>query len=361
MVSTDEAEPAPNIVRFGEGAAGVVAQSGLPLVVGQLYTPTPAGARPDVSLGGSGSITAPMIWGGRVTGVLQVVFSRPTPRFDATAVDLLTLFANHSAIALANAQLYEQVQAHAAALEQRVAERTAELQEIIAGLESFSYMVSHDLQAPLQIIMGYAELIVMLGGGESIQDTTSPVSESVEFARLISTGASRMAELIRDLLTYSQLSRTELELEPVALADCLAEVRRELDVVLRERGAAVEVQGELPIVHGQRTVLKQVLTNLIGNATKYVAPGVAPRVLVRAEIRPPGAVRVWIEDNGIGVAPEDRERIFRPFERAHASEYAGTGIGLAIVRKGTERMGGRVGLESLPGYGSRFWIELRLH
>jgi signal transduction histidine kinase len=100
-----------------------------------------------------------------------------------------------------------------------------------------------------------------------------------------------------------------------------------------------------------------VLANLLSNALKFVAPGITPRVRLWAEERPE-LVRLWVEDNGIGIAPEHHERVFRVFERLNGRDYSGTGIGLSIVRKGIERMGGRVGLESTPGQGSRFWIEL---
>src|SRR5439155_27051483 len=104
----------------------------------------------------------------------------------------------------------------------------------------------------------------------------------------------------------------------------------------------------------------QVACNLISNAIKFVAPGLTPHVRIRMEQLGEYG-RLWVEDNGIGIAPEFHQRIFRVFERLHGSEkYPGTGVGLAIVRKGMERMGGRVGVESAPGQGSRFWADLRL-
>ena len=119
------------------------------------------------------------------------------------------------------------------------------------------------------------------------------------------------------------------------------------------------MEGVLPAVLGHRATLGQVMGNLVSNAIKFVAPGVRPRVRIRAE-ESGDFFRLWVEDNGIGVALEHQERIFRIFERLHGVEtYPGTGIGLAIVQKGVERLGGRVGLESAPGEGSRFWIELK--
>src|SRR5207244_1419981 len=114
----------------------------------------------------------------------------------------------------------------------------------------------------------------------------------------------------------------------------------------------------LTTVQGNPALLDQVLTNLLSNAVKFVAPGVRPRVTVRSERRD-GRVLLWVEDNGIGIAAEFREQIFGIFQRLNREEdYPGTGIGLAIVRKAMERMGGKVGVESTPDQGSRFWIEL---
>jgi signal transduction histidine kinase len=110
---------------------------------------------------------------------------------------------------------------------------------------------------------------------------------------------------------------------------------------------------------GHHGTLVQIVTNLVTNAVKFVDPGTAPEVRIRA-VTTPGGVRLSVEDNGIGIPPEHRERIFRIFERLHGVEaYPGTGVGLAIVRKGAERLGGQAGVESTPGRGSAFWVELR--
>lgn len=154
---------------------------------------------------------------------------------------------------------------------------------------------------------------------------------------------------------YSRLSREEFVPEVVDPDEAVAEAWRQ---VAEGSKAELSVERPLPKVHAHRTILLQVLANLLSNAIKFVAPGVEPRVRVRGERRE-GKVRLWVEDNGIGIAPEHQGRIFRVFERLHASgEYPGTGVGLAIVRRALERLGGQAGVESQPGRGSRFWIEL---
>jgi signal transduction histidine kinase len=132
-----------------------------------------------------------------------------------------------------------------------------------------------------------------------------------------------------------------------------------LDHEIQIRKAAIQIEGPLPPVVAHGPTLERVLIHLISNALKYVAPQIKPEIRIWAEQRG-SKVRLWIADNGIGIAQEHHERIFRVFERLHGPDtYAGTGIGLAIVRKGVERMGGVSGIESAIGQGSRFWIELK--
>jgi signal transduction histidine kinase len=149
-----------------------------------------------------------------------------------------------------------------------------------------------------------------------------------------------------------------MQLQPVGLAWVVPEVLAQLDEEIRKKKAQVTVVEPLPAVIGHRGTLGQALVNLLGNAIKFVAPSVQPQIKIRAEEREE-SVRLWVEDNGIGIAPESQTRLFRAFERLRGTEtYPGTGVGLAIVRKGVEHMGGRVGVESSPGQGSKFWIEL---
>jgi signal transduction histidine kinase len=247
----------------------------------------------------------------------------------------------------------EEVRQLAASLEQRVIERTAQLEEANQALQAFAYSISHDLRAPLRAMQGFSEALLE-DYGDQLEDTGR------EYARRIVAASERMDRLISDLLAYSRLSRAEMVLQNVSLQEVLDETCRELSANLQERGAEVTTTGALPTVRAHRATLIQVLINLLSNAVTYVAPGVVPRVRVWAEPRGE-QVRLWMEDNGIGIAREHHERIFRVFERLHGVEsYAGTGVGLAIVRKGLERMGGQAGVESAPGAGSRFWIELPL-
>jgi signal transduction histidine kinase len=238
-----------------------------------------------------------------------------------------------------------------ATLEQRVQARTRELAEANAELEAFASSVAHDLRAPLRGIHGFAQALVDEYGARL--DATGQ-----DFLRRIIRASTRMDTLIQDLLTYSRVSREALPLEPVLLQAAVQAAQAQLSSDLQAIGASLRLEPPLPAVIAHAPTLVQVLVNVLANAMKFTDPGVPPVVTVRTE-RTADRVRLWIEDNGIGIPAEYQERIFQPFERLHdADTYAGTGIGLAIVRRGVERMGGQVGVVSAPGQGSRFWLTL---
>jgi PAS domain S-box-containing protein len=238
-------------------------------------------------------------------------------------------------------------------LERRVQERTARLAEANGELEAFAHSVAHDLRAPLRTMQGFAAALD--------EDYAAALDElGRDYLARIMRGAGRLDELIRDLLAYSRITREEIEMGRVDLDSLATEVFGQLRAAIEEKHALVVVEGPLPPVLGHRVVLSQALLNLVSNAMKFVEPNIRPEVRIQAEARSGGRLRLWVEDNGIGIAPEHAARIFEVFQRLHGSEeYPGTGIGLAIVRRGAERLGGSAGVESVPGQGSRFWIELQ--
>ena len=240
---------------------------------------------------------------------------------------------------------------HADELESQVNARTGELRETVSELEAFSYSVSHDMRAPLRAMQGFSQLL--------LQDHEATLdARSVDQLRRINTSAARLDALIGDVLTYSRLLRSEIVLKTVSLDELVRHVMTTYPQ-LQANGAEITIAGALPAVLANEASLTQVVSNLLSNAVKFVAPGVKPCVRLRAE-RIDGDVRLWIEDNGIGIDPRDHARIWTIFTRiVRAKDYEGTGIGLAIVRKAAERMGGTLGLESELGRGSKFWLQLR--
>lgn len=247
----------------------------------------------------------------------------------------------------------EQLRELNASLEQRVVERTAELAETNAELAAYAHSVSHDLRAPLRAMEGFA--------GALLEDYGDRLDEEGrEFIRHIAHSARRMDALTNDLLVYSQLGRAEIQLEPVDLTRSVDDAISQLASLIETCGARVDVAEQLPLVSGHRRIMAQAITNLLSNAVKFVADGARPEVRIWAERRDDFLIRLWFEDNGIGVDEDNQDRIFCVFERLHGIEsYSGTGIGLALVSRSCERLGGRCGVESRLGEGSRFWVEFQ--
>jgi PAS domain S-box-containing protein len=219
-------------------------------------------------------------------------------------------------------------------------------------LETFAYSVSHDLRAPLRGIRGLAQALSE-DYGERLGSTGG------EYLRRLSTSAAQMDALTANLLTYSRMSLGDIPMSTVDLDRMAADALGELEPEIRDRSARVSVMGPLPSVIGYEEAIRQVIGNLVGNAIKFVPAGMPAEVTICAEYRGEW-IRTWVIDNGIGIDPAYHERIFQGFERLHGrATYAGHGLGLAIAQKAASRMGGRVGVESAVGQGSRFWFELR--
>jgi signal transduction histidine kinase len=239
---------------------------------------------------------------------------------------------------------------HAEELEERVAERTAHLEATIQSLESVLYHMAHSLRAPLRAMEGFATLLV--------EEYAPRLDETgVDFSRRIAQAAKQMDILLEDLMAYGRLGQIEVRVAETDLNAALGNVLSRLEKRIEVAKAEIRVQELMPKVKADAVLIDQVLFNLLENALTFVAPGVTPRIEIRAESLE-SVVRVWIEDNGIGIAPEYHGRIFQPFEFVPTQGVeASTGMGLAVVAKAMERMRGKVGVESKPGDGSRFWLE----
>ena len=244
----------------------------------------------------------------------------------------------------------EKLQAHAEELEILVEGRTAKLREIVAELHHVSYALIHDMRAPLRAMAGFADMLTRL------EENYDPV-EAREHARRIAVAAARLDHLITDALNYTKVLHQQLPIQPVDLSRLLRGLIESYPN-LHPDTAEIRLEEPLPVVLGSESLLTQCFSNLLGNAVKFVAPGARPHIRVHAEPVKDQSVRIWVEDNGVGIPDGVRDRLFGMFQRFN-TDYEGTGIGLAIVRKVTEQMGGSVGVESEVGKGSRFWVELR--
>ena len=233
---------------------------------------------------------------------------------------------------------------------ERLARALADLERSNEELAEFAAVAAHDLSEPLRVVGGFAELVRRKYGNRLDE-------EGNEWLDHVLGGVSRMRGLIDDLLTYSRAGSAPLTRRRVALSEIVHSVRESLRFAIAESSAVVEV-GELPEVVGDPTQLWQVLQNLFSNALKFRQPHVIPRITVSARTVPTGW-QIVVGDNGIGVAGDDRERIFGPFQRVNIpADRPGTGLGLSICRRIVERHGGRIWVESGIDGGSRFCFTL---
>lgn len=253
---------------------------------------------------------------------------------------------NEEQLQAARAQLQERTDE----LEIRVAERTASLKETIGVLEAFSYSIVHDMRAPLRSMQGFTEILMQEHLGELSPDAR-------HYLERIGTSARRMDRLIQDVLTFSRAAREDLALQPVDAGRLLRDIL-ETYPDLHARREAIHIEGALPTVMGNEAALTQCFSNLLTNALRFAEPSRPVQIRIWAEEQGEQA-RLYFQDNGVGIPAELHTRIFELFQRA-SETGEGTGIGLPIVKRSVERMGGRVGVTSTPGNGSTFWLEVNL-
>jgi PAS domain S-box-containing protein len=394
---TPEVRKAIATLKLGEGPCGVAALGRKPVYIPNTQESTAPEAQMPRRLGLQSVASFPLLIGDRLLGTL-CFGSYQRPAITSEEIEFLFTVAQYLALALDRAlresilrEAQNELSQHAEILETKIAERTARLHETIAQLESFSYTVAHDLRAPIRSLKGFSEIL--------LNDYASAMPEAAQglVGRLL-RASQRLDALTRDLLQFSRIVRQDVKLAPVDVGEIVHEI---VVVTPALQDGVLHVSGALGSVQAQRTLLQQCLSNLFDNALKFARPDVPPRIVLRAEGRghsksasmptpirsafspptsfraarttpgegvssapwPVGAgapprIRIWVEDNGIGIPTHAHEKIFGIFERVSGLDHVeGTGIGLAIVARAMQQMGGTCGVESELEHGSRFWLE----
>ena len=237
-----------------------------------------------------------------------------------------------------------------AALERRLHQRNAELEAANEELRAFSYSVSHDLRAPLRAVEGFSRILVE----DHAAELSPPARRLVD---KVVGGATRMTQLIEDLLRFSQLGRQPLSKQPVDMAHLIRAVVEELRAQEPDRAVVVQI-GDLPGCEGDPALLRQVVVNLLGNAFKFTRGRAEAVIEVDGRVED-GAAVYTVRDNGAGFDRARAARLFGVFQRFHTDkEFEGTGVGLSIARLVVQRHGGRIGADSEEGQGAAFWFSL---
>jgi len=331
----------------------------------------------------------PLLMGERLLGTLcftchgRDCISQSDVEFAAVIAQYVSIAIDRAIREKTLAEAKERLHEHATQLESKVEERTARLYETISQLESFSYSIAHDLRAPIRALKGYCEVLTEDHWAELSKGGQSIVAK-------LARSSQRLDELTRDLLKFSRLSLEAMEWTTVDLDEVIHDIRA-LNPTLTPD--VLTVKGPLGVVLGQRTFVHQCFSNLFDNALKFARAGYPIQIIVRSEPTLAGqeqavlasskapfnpatstderangvfqagkfltdgsCLRVWVEDNGVGIPPEAHQKIFGIFERASDQTTEGTGIGLAIVARAMQRMQGACGVDSHVNEGSRFWL-----
>ena len=337
----------------GEGLSGIVGQKKVPMFINDYQSwPGRLPAYEDSQI--AAIMCVPMLYAGQLIGVLGIHENHPSEiTFSEEDAHFLSLFASQAAAAVYSADLFEQLRQNAAELEARVDERTKELRSKNKELETFTYTVSHDLKAPLRGISGYSSLL-MEDYADQLDD------EGKRYLSNLVNSTERMNLLIEDLLSYSRVERREIKKSSINLNDLVEKTINEYQQDIKSENIQFKLQIEYGTLITDREALSQALRNLIDNAVKFTKGCSQPEISIRSE-KVENKCLISIQDNGIGFEMKYYDKIFEIFQRLHlAEEYPGTGVGLAVVRKAIERLGGKIWAVSEPGSGSTFYLELPL-
>jgi signal transduction histidine kinase len=339
---------APHHLRLppGQGIAGWAAQTGQSAMVS--YAPEDyrffSGIDRQIGFRTASLLAVPLCARDKVIGVLEVV-NKFAGAFNDDDCKLAETLAASAAIALDNAELVDALRQHAAELQARNEE-----------LDAFAHTVAHDLQNPLGIIVGFARVLQTDYSGLSGQDL-------LRYLRLIAQNGQKMSNIIDELFLLASVRKREVKTSPLDMARIVAEAQGRLIDLAEQYRPEFVLPEAWPAALGYGPWVEEVWVNYLSNALKY--GGRPPRIELGAdevsgtcESATHLMVRFWVRDNGAGLPPEEQARLFTPFTRLDQARARGHGLGLSIVRRIVEKLGGQVGVESAPGAGSTFWFTL---
>lgn len=288
-------------------------------------------------------IVVPLVYRDQLQGTITAINRPDQPDFNQKDVDLMQAMANQAAVAIENARLY--------AAER---ERVVELQESNQALNAFARMVAHDLKNPLGLIVGYAELILIRE--EEHQEYLT--EKTIEDLRMISQQSYKMSSIIDSLLLLARIrNKQHVVFTAVDMGDIVNEVLERLAWQIAQNRATLHTTHSWPTVLGVAPWIEEIWANYISNALKY--GGSPPHIELGSHPLPNGDYCFWVRDNGLGLTQEQQQKLFKEFSRlAEHQMTEGTGLGLSIVEYIARRLGGRVGVESEVGAGSKFYFTL---
>ncbi|MFZ1397383.1 MAG: GAF domain-containing sensor histidine kinase [Candidatus Promineifilaceae bacterium] len=292
---------------------------------------------------------APLVYQGQLIGLLVTGTSSEGEPLDDDDLALLQAIANQAAMAVQNGRLYREVQLANDELEDRVARRTADLQARNEELDAFAHTVAHDLKMPISHMVGLAE--TLSGRFESL-----PAADRQRYLEIIQQSGHKMANIIDALLLLAGVREMEVPIAPLDMKLIVEEARQRLAHLNRQHGVSVTVPDEWPLATGYAPWVEEIWVNYMSNGIKY--GGHPPKLTLGATPLASGTIKFWIQDNGIGIAPEERGQLFVPFTQLNLRQDSGYGLGLSIVQRIGERLGGEVGAESIPNEGGLFWFTL---
>ncbi len=300
------------------------------------------------SYNGKTILYVPLYVQGHLLGHAELWDSRKRRDFTREEIAFTRAISQQAAIAISNANLFEQLQKELAERKSLI----AELEAKNAELERFTYTVSHDLKSPLFTIrgfLGYLEQDALDGNLTRLKSDMQRITDATE----------KMQRLLNDLLELSRIGRLKNESVVVPLDELVHEAVELVQGRIMERGISVHIDADLPVVFGDRQRLLEVFQNLVDNASKFMGGQSAPRIAIGRGGEEDGKPVLYVRDNGIGIAPEHFDRIFGLFNKLDVKSD-GTGIGLALVKRIIEVHGGRIWVESQPGEGTTFLFTLPL-